>query len=227
MFLGRQIMPEPTLSLPKAPVLGYFSSISSPTRVRVIAAGALFWLAVVHLDLAGLVFLIASWDIWQHAREYSFGRFGFAFYTPLIPSLENFRDALQYDTGYLEPFYFVPALAPALLLFLVAAPVRRGRRIPTFLARLYLVPLTILITILTAIGTGAVLVFALGIPTRPEPGFLPWLLLLPLPVLFILLLNDLCSFLNWIARQPTAEKPPVSFLPAGHLRAATPKNPPA
>ena len=122
--------------------------------------------------------------------------------------------------GSARPGVMLPLAA--LLLGLVAAPVRRGRRVPALLALLYLVPLTILITLVIASGCAAILVFGLGIAGKPESGFLPWLLLLPLPIFIILLLKDLCSFLKWIAGQPAADKPPTPFLPPS-LRSASGK----
>jgi hypothetical protein len=201
-------MPDPNLPLPKAPILSYFTNTSSPTRVRILAARAVFWIALLNWVLATVILVQSILDIWGTARDFAGG--------PSV-SFQDVLDALRYslfyDNGFLEFSGLVLALAPALLLSIVSGPVRRGGRVAALLAFFYLMPLTVLITVTTASYGSLLLVMSLGIAGKAYPSYLVGFLLLPLPTLAILLLKDLCSFLRWIARQPAAEKPPPPFLP--------------
>jgi hypothetical protein len=207
---------EPELALPKAPILGYFSNISTPTRVRILAARAVFWLALLHFAFSAFILVLTALDIWHTASDLARWR-GMAG-LPGVPSitLRDLYKVLWYRGNFLDVIFFAVTLAPPLLLLFFSAPVRRGSKVPTVLTLIYLVPLTLLFGLATAIFAALILVLGLGTAGHPQPILLFWLFLFPVAILVILLLKDLCSFLQWIARQPTTDKPPLPFLPTSH-----------
>jgi hypothetical protein len=200
--------------LPKAPVLGYLSNISTPTRVRVVAARVVLAFAILNLALAALALGFELWNIWQFAHNLAAGGWmGGRIVPPHSPALDDYLLALRIvlDVRTLLCLSLFPA--PGIALLFLAGPIRRGRKAAGILALVYFLPLMLLLTLATALYGAAILVAALGFGSRPAPAMYVWLLLLPVGIVFVLLLSDLCGFLSWIARNPMVDKPPVAFLP--------------
>jgi hypothetical protein len=198
-------MDDSNFPLPKAPILGYVSNISTPTRVRIVAARGVFWVGVFLFLLTAVLFYWLISNYWNFVGPPTFAG--------LMPSLEYYPEYAIY-------FFLILifSFAPALFLVSFTASIRRGRRVPSVFAMLSLLPFTLFLTLATALFIGAILVDIFSDRRHFHFGNAPWLLLTPIAVLIILLLKDLCAFLIWIARHPAAEKPPQPFLPA--------KNPP-
>jgi hypothetical protein len=211
---GRFNMSEPETPLPKAPILSYLSNVSTPTRVRNIAARSGFWIGVVHFAFFSILFVLAAWDIWTTARDYiRWHRAGWVMAAAPAVTLRDYYDALWVRGNYVYIIFLAITLAASLLLTVFSGPIRRGRKVPAVLALIYLVLFTSLIVFVAGVCISVVLVVGLGTAGKPQPVVLLWLLPAPVAILIILLLKDLCAFLFWIARNPTIEKPPTAFLP--------------
>jgi hypothetical protein len=195
-------MPDPS-NLPQAQVLGYFSNLSTPTHVRIVAARAVFWIAILHFAAAALILFLTILPLWR----YPLARWN---------SWRVVVNALEHQTSPPIVVLFITAATAALVLILVAIPIRKGRKVAAFLALFYLVPFLALITLITPAYAAYLLEFGLGLHGKSTPDLLYRLPILPIAIPIILLLKDLCACLRWIARQPTAEKPPVPFLPPIH-----------
>jgi hypothetical protein len=199
------------VTLPRAPVLGYLTNISTPTRVRIVAARVVLVLAVLNLALAALTLVMTGWDCWQIAHDRAALR-GVWGGPALPPTLDDYRYALWHGPGIVAFVCFVFFMAPGIVLLFLSGPIRRGHKIPSILAVLYFVPLMLLSVLAAALFASEILVEVLGIAGRPHPAMCFWLVVLPVAVLVVLLLNDLCRFLIWIARNPMIDKPRVAFL---------------
>jgi hypothetical protein len=208
--------------LPRAPVLSYLVGLTSPTRVRKIAAvGCL----LVGLTSLGLLLLLVGLTLWQAYQEAT--RWG----APLTARdfLEALSNLPQYYFGYADspamlfnvcakcPLYLRGFIACLLLcvalgLLVFSRGVHRGRAAPCRLSAALLLPFGALMLPIILLPAGLGLVFGLG--THPQPASLLLVLILPPGILLLLLLKDLFAYLMWIARVPAAEKPKVPFLPA-------------
>jgi hypothetical protein len=207
-------MSEPETPLPKAPILSYLSNVSTPTRVRSIAARSGFWIGIVHFAFFVVLFVLATWDIWSTARDYiRWRRVGWGLGAAPAVTLRDCYDALWVRGNYVYIVFLALTLGASLLLTVFSGAIRRGRRVPAVLALIYLVLFTSLTLFIAGVYISLILVIGLGATSRPQPVVLLWLLLAPVAILIILLLKDLCAFLFWIARNPLIEKPPTPFLP--------------
>jgi len=198
-------------SLPRAPVLGYLSNISTPTRVRIVTARVVLVFASINLFVAAWATARGSWDIWQLAHANAAMRVRWAFLPgPATPTIDEYIEAVRENIG--SVFLFGFCVTPGCMLLFLAGPIRRGRLIPSILAIAYFVPLAFLTALATAFATAMEFVMAVGLG-RPEPVKYLWLWILPVGAVIVLLLKDVCGFLWWIARNPMIDKPPETFLP--------------
>ena len=210
-------------SLPRAPVLAYLSNISTPTRVRIVVARVVLVFAILNLLVAALTLALAVWDVWKIAHELAAGRVfwwgpgrpppGLAL-GPGSPTLSDYLEALRIGPGITALVYLSLFLTPGTAFLFLSGLIRRGGKIASILALFYFVPLMVLSLLATPMFASAILVDALGLAGRPHPIMYLWLLVIPAGVFIVLLLQDLCGFLRWIARNPMVDKPPVPFLPA-------------
>jgi hypothetical protein len=210
-------MGDSQISLPKAPILSYLSNISTPTRVRIIAARGVFWIGIFFFVLSVVLFCWFGAEFWRVCSTAVF--FGRGRVGPVhVDILTRIKSTLSYRPYYVIYFFLILLflLMPGLILFGIAAPIRRGRRVPSIIAMILLAPCILAAVWAATLFFGSVIVDIFGDHGRHHWNNAIWLILMPIPVLVILLLKDLCAFLFWIARNPTAEKPPTPFLPAGH-----------
>ena len=193
------------MAMPKAPILGYVSNVTTPTRVRIVAARGVFWIGVLLGAMSVVLFFLLAGRFVEH--ELGSG--------PLFSyPLQEWIDGLKNSPGYLILVFLIlfGVFTPALILMGFAAPIRRGRAAPSVIAMIPLVGIILFVMVATALFLGSKV---LDIFDRKDPdyGAAFSFVLLPIPVLIVLVLKDLCEFLLWIARNPIAEKPAVAFLP--------------
>jgi len=212
-------MDDSQISLPKAPILSYLSNVSTPTRARLIAARYVFWIGVLFFVLSMALFCWVGLEIWHYSSYMRFVRGARGVPVP-VDIWTRIKFALSYRYEYVVYFFLILGFlfAPGLVLVGFAAPIRRGRRVPSIVALIVLTPAILSIMLATATYMGAIFIDILGDHGRYHWGNAPWLVLTPIPVLVVLLLKDLCAFLFWIARQPQMEKPPQPFLPPSITR---------
>jgi hypothetical protein len=203
-------MAEPETPLPRAPVLGYLSNMSTPTRVRVVAARGVLWVAMVLFLISTVLLVVTARDVWRTAVWLSLWRAAGG--GPPALTMRDVFDALVRPANLVHAVISVGSLLPPGLLIPVASPIRRGRRIPAIVALVGLVSMTLLLTLATATTASAILVVGVGWAGHAEPMYLLWLMPAPIAILVILLLGDLGRCLLWIARNPLIEKPPTPFL---------------
>ena len=204
-------LPAAQESLPRSLVLTYLTPITTATRVRLIS----FW-ALVALGFISIIFLVClTAHIGSQVDELAKSGVWFRWPGPGRapgPGLSDYLGALKIELS-IEP-YFVLAeaivLAPAILLPLLAAPVRRGRRVPSLIAQFTVAPLMVPIALATAVFSGWGIVQ--GYATGGEDQQLWWVLVAVPGILTLLLVNDICRLLRWIARYPESEGPAISFV---------------
>jgi hypothetical protein len=197
-------MDQPDLAPPKAPILSYLSNISTPTRVRRLAAIGLAASSLFYWAGGGLLCWLLGTLVWGDAEYLAWSR------GAGTPTLPDFIGAGK-EHLLLTALAGV-VLAGALLEVLLAKPVHRGSRTASIMGLAMLLPVFPVVILLAAAMTS----FALQILLDPRrESFRPclWLLALPAGVLLILLMKDLGACLLWIAHHPQADKPPVPFLP--------------
>jgi hypothetical protein len=182
--------------------------------VRLVAARVVLAFAIPNLILAVLIHGYEVWNIWQLAHDLAASRFVWGrFVPPHSPALNDYLLALRIELGVRTLLCLSLFPASGIALLFLAGPIRRGQKAASILALVYFLPLMLLLTFATALYGTAILVAALGFGGPPEPAMYVWLLLLPVGIVFVLLLGDLCGFLSWIIRNPIVDKPPVAFLP--------------
>ena len=205
--------------LPAAPVLSYLATISTPTRVRIVAARCVLWIALLELATLLLGGLVVGYNIWEIAHVWA--RFSVAFVGPMgppgpppAPGLREYVFALERSLPTL--MLLVALLAHFLPLLLLVRPIRKGHRTSCIAAAVLIGPL-ILPALLGSVTCGLIALFrGMDIGARvPDRHYAMFLLLIPLAVgvLLVLLLQDLLSILLWIARNPMVDKPPAPFIP--------------
>ena len=198
--------------LPKAHVLNYVARVSTPTRVRRIAATCSVALAVVYFALAvtlgGWLFTVIR-NLMMARRFFPPFIRGRGFLPPPSPSFWDYVNVTRLEfEEYPLPFL---ALAGCVLLGATAAAfagsVKGGKRTASYCVLATVVPLMIFAAVVTAtyIAAAAVDVFNLSPPRKLESAW--YFLVVPIGALVILLMVDLCSFLWWIARNPITDKP--------------------
>jgi hypothetical protein len=221
--------PADSAALPQARILGYIGHVTTPTRVRTIAARLVSCLGWLHLLFAAWMLTLIVIYVTTRAPMYTAWRGHFWVRRPLpvpapiaapvappVPGFTDYRSAF-FDALRITPERFVGLLLtfPAgLLLVLLAGTVRKGQRLGSILCIGGLVPLIAFLALVAAALGGQAVIYTFGI-FRAERSLVavPWLLATAFCCLLLLLLIDLCGYLRWIARHPTAEKPPVPFLP--------------
>jgi hypothetical protein len=199
-------MTEPNVPLPKAPILGYLSNITTPTRVRILAARGVFGVGILFFALSAVLFVwLANRFMYSYTHRWGGGG----------GILNGISYVFNYHPEYLVYFFLVLAFLfmPALTLVGFAAAVRRGRQGPSVIATICLLPFTLALLIATAIFLGTIFLDIFDTRRYPHFSYALWLLLTPISVVVVLLIKDLCGFLIWIARNPAVEKPPTPFLP--------------
>jgi hypothetical protein len=180
-------MSEPLPTLPKAPVLGYFSNISTPTRVRAITARIVFLIAILHFVGTAVFLLLTSGEFWEAIENY----------VPGVTSASVVAELLIYV------FWFAVAFTVSTLLAVFSRAIRRGRRTAVFLTLIYL----LFLTVVSGITTISFAVIFVVVSFRGAESIGQYLLpaVVFLGVLVTLFLKELSSFLYWIARHPAAE----------------------
>ena len=204
--------------LPRAPVLSYITgAVGTPTRVRRVAARATLMVGIVLLGM------VLAWGCVEAVRVYELARLEakfrpmrmLAFGHPLAGGPALPASPTWDDYGYavrivlvngVTVFWGLVALLPGLLLTTMSPGVRRGRAGPCVVSALCLLPYFAILALLTVLLPTAALM--------PREAWYLRLLVLAVPVgvLMILLLKDLCGFLFWIARHPITEKPRLDFV---------------
>jgi hypothetical protein len=201
-------MTEPLTPLPKAPILSYLSNISTPTRVRLIAARGILVLAVLCLLLFAFVF------IWNASHLHAEVRW-FAYDRSRSPTLQDYVNVCWNIRRFFTIFLFdvILVFTPGVILAILPRPVRAGRKVPCILAMTVVIPLVVVFALATLYIFCKTFVDIFNAVPRPDYSYAPWFLTAPIGVLGIVLLKDLCVILHWIARNPTVEKTPTPFLP--------------
>jgi len=159
--------------LPKTHVLNYVARVSTPTRVRKIAATCSVVIAVVYFALAVTLgewlFTVTGKLVIARRVFRPFGR-GRGRLPPPPTSLWDYVDVVRLEFKE-NPLLFL-ALAGCLLLgglaIVLARPVKRGMRTASYFVLASAAPLMILIAIVTAAFTaaGVVDVFGLAPPAK-------------------------------------------------------------
>jgi len=117
---------------------------------------------------------------------------------------------------WIPVFLLLMLLIHAIVLFIFFRAVHRGNvlvcRAACVLVALWVVPLGLFTAFSGIVGIYPIYARMTDSDQSLAPAMM--LLLVPLGILLLVLLKDLCTFLNWISRMPSLEKPPESFMPA-------------
>jgi len=217
-------------ALPGGRLLNYVGSVNTPTRAKRVAGTATLAVGIAYLAAAVLMLGAFGWEVRRLAVDVARWAgiiwHGDAGVGPPAPSpdfgnyVEGFNAALRH-----EPEMFVLGVVGGfcgLLLVVFCRAVKRGQRVPAYISIASLFPLMLMAGSASA-GFGAgFLMFALGLFHEPRSWWaLPCFLGLAACGLIVLLLKDLCGFLRWIGKQPSAEKPAAAFLPVKKASAST------
>jgi len=212
-----------TAELPGGRLLNYVGSVNTPTRARRVASTAVMVVGVIQLIIAVVLvgFFVAR--VIDRARSYAtwarsahvVGLHGGLVVTPGSPMPEDYLKSTQRELEMIPPELVLglPAAFFGLLLLLFHRAVNRGQKVPCYLCLASVIPLMCAMAISSA-GFGALgLMFGVGLFREP-PSWraVPCLAGIVVCGLIVLLMKDLCGFLRWIAKQPSAEKPAVPFL---------------
>ena len=212
-----------TESLPRTHVLSYVSSISSPTRVRIVAARVTRLAGFLNAALGVLLAASIGWDTYRRAEMLAGAWIGPP--GPIFPphpvvrgmSVSVVLEALAFTVRH-EPFMvfcLVVAASSAVFLWLMAAPIKRGASAASRATQAYF-GAWIIPAFLATVSLGVYAFARAGIVVHeqhPNRWALWWLFMLPVGSVAILILRDICVLLVWITRNPGAEKPRVPFLP--------------
>ncbi len=219
-------MSEPVLSpdtLPRAHVLSYITTVSTPTRVRIIAARVTLISGLLNVLIVVCLIVGASREVYRGAVVRAAP--GLVFFggvaLPPAPRPVELRDFIASSGDYMgrHPWWLgllIFVMGGAIVLPMAAPAIRRGRRALSLLALFYF---SIAAVIVGCLGV-LVICYYFAVQFTRYPRWhdwwaLWWLLLIPVAAIPPVLLKDVCAFLLWIIRHPIAEKPPVPFLPAG------------
>ncbi|HEY4329222.1 MAG TPA: hypothetical protein VGN88_05765 [Phycisphaerae bacterium] len=189
--------------LPRSHVLGYITGGVTPTRVRRVAGFCLMVMGAIHFVLGIGMGMLIGYEVW---REIS--------WRPISPDeiLRALEYQFRWEMGPLPFLFLAIGFLAGPILLVLAWPVRRGHSIGSQLAMIVVAAELALAGLATAICGGAALVWGIDFTGRPEREKLWWLLVVPVGILVVLLLKDLCGYLKWISRNPITEKPAVAFM---------------
>ena len=218
--------PKQAESLPRARVLSYLVTISTPTRARKVAAGSALCIALASW---AIILLVTGGTIWQVYDEASMMH-----WRPGSPTLTEIENAIKYlghthfygyadspialwylmiQVGVIGRIFLVAMLLfPALGLLLLTRAIFHGRPKPCRMAVALIVPFALVLLPFIVVPPCIGVVYGIG--RNPQPAALLWLLILPPGAAILLLLKDVAAYLLWIARNPMVEKPPIPFVPA-------------
>lgn len=215
-----EVVQEAQAELPKAHVLSYVAAVTTPTKVRRVAARASMILGIVQFIGGGIILLPVGVEtvliMVPSVVGWSMDGIYLAFESAAKYVAEPLN-TLSQETGIpVNEIAFVAAISFAVLglvEMLSACRVRRGAKAACILSCWLLW----LFLAWTAIGTAllasiSLLVGVWGQGRASSHAPLLLLLLVPVGVLLVLLVNDVCGYLLWIARNPIAEKPSVAFI---------------
>jgi len=202
-------------ALPSTVVLSYVANMSTPTRVRVVAARALMVWGGVNVLLGTWALAVVGTDVYRTAKDLARGRLGWLRMggrRKAIPVSVNVHDVLQ-AVGQ-EIRYLITG---GLIHLWFSRGVRRGRRAATLLSIAALGPQIAVIVLLTALAICGIVLEGLGFGfgRSARPMLLMWVTMLPVPVVGILVLHDVLKFLRWIRRNPMTERTGEPFIEVG------------
>ena len=190
--------------VPRTHVLGYLTnSAMTATRVRMVTATAMRWIAIPFLIAAVLglcAFISRALEIWT-----MFSHYGYWY------SRYFLEDEVEREFGW----HFLMLMGPSAVALLACADsVRKGRTAACRLGFVMLLPLVFAAMVAGAeTGMWALYMGAGFYRSAANPIYLWWFVGTVTATFVALLLWDVGTYLRWIARNPLAEKPPVPFLP--------------
>jgi hypothetical protein len=214
--------PPKMTALPQAKVLSYVATVTTPTRVRVVAARAVLVWGIVNVavgvGMAVMLGVMIQWEVERRAGRFVAGMF-IGRRPPLTSRISEYLEAATRVLGN-HPIFFLAMsslLAGGMLYLGVFRGVRRGQKVSTGLAGAVLGPQILALLAGTALVLSAAALegIGLGFGGSARPLMLLWLLATPVAVLGILILHDVAEFLGWIRRNPMTERPGVRFIDMG------------
>ncbi len=200
-------------AMPHSKVLCYLTpnGVSTPTRVQIVAAAAMRWLALAPVLTGGTLMYFALRDIREHANY-----FGICYW-------QCFKEGLQnWDSSVWMALVALVILAITVPFWALAPYVERGHRPLCGVAYAFMIPVIIIVVLiaLSTVSAGILMpidaVTQLKSSTVMENSRLLLSIILFVAggvfIFLVLLSKDVMGYLLWIARCPSAEKPAVKFL---------------
>jgi hypothetical protein len=223
---------ETATPLPASHVLSYVANVSTPTRVRRVAAGAVLFLAIIEFCLAAICLARIAYAIF---RDLALPTVWIGPPPGLPPpgfTARNVIEAIRVslDMRWGEGLFYLGAgiaFPLGVLHFFLSRAVRRGRPVASLFASTTLIPHLFGLFVSASYGLGAALVMGFGLAHFHRSPY-AWVALVSglIAVVLLLTLKDVCLFLLWIARQPHAERPAVAILPRLPVRDTPGVSPP-